>query len=279
MEKQAIKQFRSAFGIEFREIRDAENRPWYIGSEVAKFLEYKNSRVTIRDHVDFINKTKAKEFCLNNHMVLPELHPHTNLINESGLYTLIIRSKLPTGRSLAQHVPTAREHLITIEDMRQKMDSLINKTKSLLATLEETENEKALLASEMEKMQKAHDTKLAKRSYHKFKKGPCFYIVKDDWREVDYFKIGVTGDINERLRHYRTSMPHTRLMYLLYLNENYELESTLKLIFKKHLSDINREYITGVPLDKIIKETVSFVDLCSFDFTLETGLDKYNDFM
>lgn len=66
-----------------------DNDPWFVGKDVADCLGYSNPQKAIRDHVRDKNKTVNDSFIVNGTKGL--------LINEPGLYALIMRSKLPTA--------------------------------------------------------------------------------------------------------------------------------------------------------------------------------------
>lgn len=65
---------------------------WFVGKDVAAALGYNNPQKAIRDHVDDEDVTVNKTFTVNGTMA--------TLINESGLYSLVISSKLPNAGSL-----------------------------------------------------------------------------------------------------------------------------------------------------------------------------------
>ena len=76
--------------------------PWFVGKDVAAALGYNNPQKAIRDHVDDEDVTVNKTFTVNGTMA--------TLINESGLYSLVISSKLSSTGSLWRH--TKRQHII-----------------------------------------------------------------------------------------------------------------------------------------------------------------------
>ena len=73
-----------------RTIRDDKGEPWFVGSDVANVLGYSNPRKAIRDHVDEEDRTRNDSFLVNG--------TAPTLINESGLYALILSSKLESAR-------------------------------------------------------------------------------------------------------------------------------------------------------------------------------------
>ena len=95
---------------EFGEIRTVviENEPWFVGKDIAFVLGYSNSRKAIIDHVDDEDKGVTKCDTLGGSQDL-------TVINESGLYSLILSSKLPNAKKFKHWVtsevlPTIRKH-------------------------------------------------------------------------------------------------------------------------------------------------------------------------
>lgn len=95
---------------EFGEIRTVviNNEPWFVGKDIAFVLGYSNSRKAIIDHVDVEDKGVTKCDTLGGSQDL-------TVINESGLYSLILSSKLPTAKKFKHWVtsevlPTIRKH-------------------------------------------------------------------------------------------------------------------------------------------------------------------------
>ena len=84
---------------EFGSIRTVtiENYPWFVGKDVAEVLGYTNPSKALSYHVDTEDK-------LNNETLL-SLGQHGGwLINESGLYSLIMSSKLPSAKKFKHWV-------------------------------------------------------------------------------------------------------------------------------------------------------------------------------
>lgn len=95
---------------EFGEIRTItiNNEPWFVSKDVAFVLGYSNPRDAISKHVDVEDKGVAKCDTLGGSQDL-------TVINESGLYSLILSSKLPTAKKFKHWVtsevlPTIRKH-------------------------------------------------------------------------------------------------------------------------------------------------------------------------
>lgn len=74
-----------------------EEEPHFLGSEVAKMLGYSNPQKAIRDHIDEEDK-------LTERIVLSGQNREAVLINESGLYSLILSSKLESAKRFKRWV-------------------------------------------------------------------------------------------------------------------------------------------------------------------------------
>lgn len=84
---------------EFGEIRTVEidGEPWFVGKDVAEILGYANPSKALSDHVDEEDK-------LNNESLSSLGQRGGWLINESGLYSLILSSKLSTAKKFKRWV-------------------------------------------------------------------------------------------------------------------------------------------------------------------------------
>lgn len=83
---------------DFGKIRivDVNGEPWLVGKDVAMVLGYSNPQKAIRDHVDGEDCTVNELFTVNG--------TQGTLINESGLYSLVLSSKLPTAKRFRRWV-------------------------------------------------------------------------------------------------------------------------------------------------------------------------------
>ena len=85
--------------LEFGSVRtvNIDGAPWFVGKDVANILGYSNSRKAIGDHVDDEDKVITK--CNTIRGV-----QNIAIINESGLYSLILSSKLPSAKRFKRWV-------------------------------------------------------------------------------------------------------------------------------------------------------------------------------
>ena len=84
---------------EFGDIRivEIDGEPWMVGKDVAAALGYQNPSKALADHVD--NEDK-----LNNESLSSLGQRGGWLINESGLYSLVLSSKLPGAKKFRRWV-------------------------------------------------------------------------------------------------------------------------------------------------------------------------------
>lgn len=85
--------------IEFGKIRveEIEQIPWFVGKDIAEILGYANPLKAIREHVDDEDKGM-------NETVTPGGRQQMVIINESGLYSLILSSKLPKAKEFKRWI-------------------------------------------------------------------------------------------------------------------------------------------------------------------------------
>ena len=126
----------------FGEIRtiEIESEPWFVGKDVAEVLGYSNPRDALSKHVDNEDKGVAKCDTLGGSQEL-------TVINESGLYSLILSSKLPNAKAFKKWVtsevlPAIRKHgLYATDELLDNPDLIIQMASKLK---EERDARKAL---------------------------------------------------------------------------------------------------------------------------------------
>ncbi len=74
---------------------EIDGEPYFVGKDVAEILGYSNPQKALRDHIDEEDKTLNDLFTVNGTKGV--------LINESGLYSLILSSKLPKAKEFKRH--------------------------------------------------------------------------------------------------------------------------------------------------------------------------------
>ena len=124
-------------------ILEIENEPYFVGKDVAEILGYTNTRKALIDHVDEEDKTSNEMLRVNG--------TNLTLINESGLYSLILKSKLPQAKQFKRWVtnevlPNIRKHgaYMTDEVLKEALTSPDFLIKLATELKEEREKRKAL---------------------------------------------------------------------------------------------------------------------------------------
>lgn len=114
---------------EFGKIRTVtiDNEPWFVGKDVAVILGYSNPQKALRDHVDEEDRTLNDSFTVNGTKGI--------LINESGLYGLILSSKLPNAKKF-KHWVTAEVLPVLRKTGRYNLQQPQGKELIALAVLE-----------------------------------------------------------------------------------------------------------------------------------------------
>lgn len=127
---------------EFGEIRTVtiDGEPWFVGKDLANTLGYQNGSRDINRHVDEEDRRKVMIFDGNQ-------DKETIVINESGLYSLILSSKLESAKKFKHWVtsevlPSIRKHgMYAVDDLLNNPDMAI---KAFTALKEEREKNKLL---------------------------------------------------------------------------------------------------------------------------------------
>ena len=114
--------------------------PYFVGKDVADILGYSNSRKALADHVDDEDKGVTKCDTLGGNQEL-------TVINESGLYCLILSSKLSKAKAFKRWVthdviPAIRKHgVYAVDEVLNDPDLLIS---ALTALKEERQQRQKL---------------------------------------------------------------------------------------------------------------------------------------
>lgn len=100
------------FKFEGNEVRTLKinDEPYFVGKDVAEILGYSNTRKALQDHVDLEDK---KDGVTIRDSIGRSQRP--TIINESGLYSLILSSKMPNAKRFKHWVtsevlPAIRKH-------------------------------------------------------------------------------------------------------------------------------------------------------------------------
>lgn len=146
---------------QFGSIRTIEHEDsvWFVGKDIAGILGYTNPSKALNDHVDDEDK-------LNNESLSSLGQRGGWLINESGLYSLILSSKLPKAKEFKHWVtsevlPSIRKHGVYMTP--QTITESLQNPESLIAILEalktEQDKNKALTETVTAQKKELEETK------------------------------------------------------------------------------------------------------------------------
>lgn len=127
---------------EFGKVRvtTINNEPWFVGKEVAEILGYRNTRDALAKRVD--DEDKKDGVAIRDAIGRMQ---NTVIINESGLYALILSSKLPKAKKFKRWItsevlPTIRKHGAYIQE--DKIEELLRDPDSWIKLLTELKEER-----------------------------------------------------------------------------------------------------------------------------------------
>ncbi|KAF0335233.1 phage antirepressor [Pediococcus acidilactici] len=139
------------FNFEGNEVRTVliNDEPYFVGKDIADILGYSNTSKAIRDHVDEEDK-------LTERIVLSGQNREVITINESGMYSLVLSSKLPNAKKFKRWVtnevlPSIRKHGAYMTDEKIEEALLNPDTIISLATQLKEEREGRLIAEQQVK--------------------------------------------------------------------------------------------------------------------------------
>lgn len=292
-------------------IIDIDNNPWFCGNQIAKIMGYSKLNKAISDHVKEKYTKPYLELQKNysiNLSLSKNIQNTTKFINETGLYQLIMKSKLPIAEKFQdwvcdQVLPSIRKYgeyklnkkmnkltkycnkqlLISEEQLQIKEDELqkereLKEQKELELQKERELKEEQFLLNQQKELELQKEIKL-KEDYKEYcnriqslEKQDIIYIITNDIDvKQNIFKLGKTklNHLKKRLSTYNTGAVNP--YYYIYYKEVYNGEQ----IEKKFNSLMNR-YNVKIN-DKINKELYQLY-LPDFEFYLEKVIE-YNDYL
>lgn len=144
--------------------------PWFVGKDIAKALEYKNIPDALRTHVDKDDKKtlayKAYRESRQANLWKGKDYSNKTIINESGMYSLIMGSKLDSAKRFKHWVtsevlPSIRKHGIYATETT--IDNLLANPDNAIKVFTELKNEReARKQAELKLKNEKEDVEFAK---------------------------------------------------------------------------------------------------------------------
>jgi prophage antirepressor-like protein len=201
---------------------DIDGVVWFVGKDVAKLLGYERPTKAVQDHVD---KEDINGIPIQDSISRMQKTP---IINESGLYSLILSSKLPEAKKfkhwiIGEVIPVIRKHgaYITpdkIEEVLLNPDTII---KIATALKEEQQKNRKLTATNLVLTEKANtwdERTIIVALIRAFASKRCNDNFVKAWN-VFYKRLNYSLNINLRLRRANHANPKIKLLDLLEKSE------------------------------------------------------------
>ena len=184
-----IQIFKNDLFGEIRTLTGERGEPLFVGKDVATALGYSNTRDALRKHVDTEDKTTVA-ICDTG----SNYKSQAVVINESGLYALVLSSKLPTAKAFKRwvtaevlpqirrtggYIPThdAEGRQLSNEDVLRLAEQIVGRTLRLL----NAPNEDCLTATEVARtwgMDVTSFNNLLKTMGIQYRKGGSWHLTK-----------------------------------------------------------------------------------------------------
>lgn len=211
-------------------IIDNNNMPWFLANTVVKILGYIKRDQAVRDNTKIIDRKRFDKLKIFAKTIPAYTKPHTIFINESGLYSLVMHSKLPSAEAFQHWVtsevlPSIRKTgIYTVDEKYQ------NKLKELNDKLKEAKREIRILKNNQKK--------------GNYNATGLIYVIRPiDTTDKDLMKIGKTTNFNKRLNTYNTSVPdNMEILLTLEVDDPDAVEHCIKGSMHKYLYRKNKEY-------------------------------------
>jgi prophage antirepressor-like protein len=222
------------------------NEPWFVAKDICMILDIKDNRSALR----IIPESWKAE-----RPILTRGGQQTmKIINESALYKLIMRCNKPMAQKFQEVVCGEILPSIRKKGEYKLQQSLLEKEKEL--------KYKEYLLGVKEKENKILQSKVERKERKKYEYSQLVYIISNKSIH-NCFKIGKTGDLNNRLDNLVSGSPsdyiveyHRKVFTKL---ESTAIENMMLIIFDKFRT-VNkdtlqkREWVQGVELSVLIKE-------------------------
>lgn len=156
---------------EFGEIRTIEinGEPWFVGKDIAVVLGYSNPKDAICNHVDEEDRYCGDEVAVRDSMGRDQ---HPIVINESGMYSLILSSRIQTAKKFKKWVtsevlPSIRKHGGYIANQEEMTDEELLAKSHLVALniIKKREERIAQLESKNKELESEREILLPKADY------------------------------------------------------------------------------------------------------------------
>lgn len=114
---------------------ERNNEPWFVGKDVAEVLGYRNTRDALAKHIKVMHKADVAIYDGS------QKRSHT-IIDEAGLYSLVLRSKLPAAEAfqewvVAEVIPSIRKtgsYSVNQDIKAREVEARLNNSRARVAS-------------------------------------------------------------------------------------------------------------------------------------------------
>ena len=257
---------------------------WKINKETKEFVEYLSINIGLPEETLIEVYKGGNDKYLQGTWIHPDLffhlaqwcNPSFSLQVSRWVRELLVTGKVEQGKEKSSDELKSEYEKKFAELKEQYQKELDEKTKIIMTQGEQN----MMLSKKYERVFYNHQSFLRKKELYKLKKGGCVYLVimRDEDKDIRT-KVGMSRDITERISNYRTSNPFCKLLFVLYTEDCVLLETNMKRRYEKELNPNNREFITDVTTEDLIKNMIEIANITSLNYTIETDqeLELFND--
>lgn len=202
---------------EFGEIRGLEinGDSWLVGKDITDRLGYSNSRKALKDHVDEEDKGVTKCDTLGGKQNLV-------VINESGLYSLILRSNMPKAKKFKRWVTSEVLPQIrktgSYQSQQKAIEGLNNIITDMQGTIEEYKSMCKITCSKKRNytdyIKKALGIDRANNEFERVKARIFLVLGVNKWEDIDFeTSKNIISIIDESIRVAKSERPYKQMSY------------------------------------------------------------------
>jgi prophage antirepressor-like protein len=222
---------------------DKDENIWFHFKNLLTALGYKDAKKAIK-RLEIDDKYLKKLDCIRGASQVPHVHPHSNMINNNGLFMVLSMSTKPLAKQFMKKYIDEIMPSITATGKYISNDADIKKIKQLNYKISDLK----------------HNTKILINNQANiiYPKGSAIYIIKQKYDNKNYYKIGHTINLNTRLHTYNTGSVN-KIHYNFYtLIEDSKIDSCIKKAMK------DKEYIKNKEFYKVALSSIfNFINKCN----------------
>ena len=210
-------------------IFDRNDEAWFAAKSVAKALGYSDTRQALQTHVDESEINQIRN--LNAEYDSSLIHPQTLFMNEYGLYSLVMGSTKPKAKEFTRWI-----RYEVLPSIRKYGSYRLKK---------EYDMERSQLLKDITYLERQNNKLKGDLRKEEYPDGGMIYAVdfSDDHDGEEVYRIGMTANMKQRERLYKTHMLHKRKVIILKeIDDPHRFELCLKSMLFDKRYQYNRDF-------------------------------------